>query len=186
MIKQYQVVDQTNSGNIILKKLLNGDTLHQFFFDIDLSNFTKIEEGQFKYCNIKNVILHENIFLNSNCFAYNYAIEELYLPVVNFYDNGAAFFKSCINLKKVEIASGNTAIPWSCFEYCTNLKEVIIPNTITKINYSAFIGCKSLTEIIFQGTIEQWNAIEKYNYWNDYVPATYVQCTDGQVTLQEV
>jgi hypothetical protein len=40
-----------------------------------------------------------------------------------------------------------------------------------------------LAEINFVGTTEQWGAITLGNRWNNYVPATYVQCSDGQVAL---
>jgi hypothetical protein len=65
--------------------------------------------------------------------------------------------------------------------------SVIIPNSVTSIGRCAFSGCTSLINIAFEGTVEQWNAIEKYLDthfdWNFGVPATYVQCSDGQVAL---
>jgi hypothetical protein len=54
---------------------------------------------------------------------------------------------------------------------------------VTSIENWAFSGCSGLTSITFDGTIEQWNNINKGDGWNKNVPATYVQCTDGQVTL---
>jgi hypothetical protein len=46
-----------------------------------------------------------------------------------------------------------------------------------------FNGCSDLNSITYEGTQEQWNTITKGSDWNYSAPATYVQCTDGQVTL---
>jgi hypothetical protein len=48
----------------------------------------------------------------------------------------------------------------------------------------AFLLCKSLENINFNGTIAQWNAIEKGEDWDTAVKATYVQCSNGQVSLE--
>jgi hypothetical protein len=47
----------------------------------------------------------------------------------------------------------------------------------------AFASCWDLTSIIFEGTKEEWNSITKESTWKNNVPATYVQCSDGQVAL---
>jgi hypothetical protein len=46
-----------------------------------------------------------------------------------------------------------------------------------------FFTCSSLASINYEGTMEQWRAIKKGSNCFYDVPATYVQCTDGQVTL---
>jgi hypothetical protein len=51
------------------------------------------------------------------------------------------------------------------------------------IDKSAFIRCRGLTSISFGGTIAEWNSITKRSYWNSYVPATEVVCSDGTVAL---
>ena len=51
------------------------------------------------------------------------------------------------------------------------------------LKLKAFEYCEALTTIKFEGTIEQWNAITKGTNWKYGVPATYVQCSDGIVTL---
>ena len=73
--------------------------------------------------------------------------------------------------------------PAGAFNSCEELTTITIPNSVTNIGTQAFIFCSSLTSITFYGTIEEWNNITKGSGWNDYVPATYVQCTDGQVEL---
>ena len=54
---------------------------------------------------------------------------------------------------------------------------------VTSIGNYAFRDCSGLTSITYEGTQAQWNAITKGYRWNLNVPATYIQCTDGQVTL---
>lgn len=69
------------------------------------------------------------------------------------------------------------------FAGCSNLTSITIPSSVTTIDDRAFSSCSTLNSITFEGTIQQWNAISKGRSWNYNVPATYVQCSDGQVTL---
>lgn len=71
----------------------------------------------------------------------------------------------------------------NAFAKCPSLASVDISINVTSIDDGAFYGCTSLATIAFNGTIAQWNAITKGTNWNRYVPATYVQCSDGQVAL---
>jgi len=76
-----------------------------------------------------------------------------------------------------------TSIGGYAFEDCFSLTSVTIPDSVTIIGDYAFRDCSKLTSITFEGTIEQWNSITKGENWNTNAPATYVQCTDGQVAL---
>ena len=76
-----------------------------------------------------------------------------------------------------------TSIGESAFMDYVSYTSITIPNSVTSIGDRAFAGCSSLTSITFGGTMEEWNSVTKGSKWNDKVPATYVQCTDGQVTL---
>jgi hypothetical protein len=70
------------------------------------------------------------------------------------------------------------------FYNCNKLESITFPATIKKIGANAFRGCVALTSIIFEGTIAQWNVLPKDGDWGENgVPATYVQCSDGQVAL---
>lgn len=99
-------------------------------------------------------------------------------------------FKACIRLANVNIGNNVIAIDNEAFNSCHALTSIVIPASVTYLGLRAFGGCNSLTDIIFEGTVEQWNLIEKYTggnisgKWNSGVPATYVQCSDGQVALQ--
>jgi hypothetical protein len=66
---------------------------------------------------------------------------------------------------------------------CSSLTSITIPNSVTSIGSSAFNGCSGLNSITYEGTQEQWNVVSKGTNWKYKVPATYVQCTDGKVTL---
>ena len=71
----------------------------------------------------------------------------------------------------------------NAFQRCTSLTSITIPDSVTSIASEAFYDCTSLTNISFSGTIAQWNVITKGHYWNRNVPATYVQCSNGRVTI---
>ena len=86
-------------------------------------------------------------------------------------------------ITSVVIPDSVTDIWEDAFVDCYGLTSVTLGNGVTNIEYSAFLDCCALQNIIFNGTIAEWNAIEKGNWWNEGVPAPYVQCTDGQVQL---
>ena len=95
----------------------------------------------------------------------------------------AAAFAGCRSLKAITIPNSVTSIGGSAFGSCYSIYTIDIPNSVISIGDWAFDDCFSLTSIWFQGTIAQWNSIPKGSSWNRNVPATYVQCTDGQVAL---
>ena len=92
-------------------------------------------------------------------------------------------FRGCTSLVNITIPDNVTSIGGSAFEECTSLTSVVIPDGVTSIDAYAFAFCTNLKSITFAGTTTQWNAIEKDSDWNYNVPATYVQCSDGQVSL---
>lgn len=94
--------------------------------------------------------------------------------VSNTYENGKGIIKFDNNVTRI----GDYAI-----RERYSLTSITIPNSITRLGVQAFSDCSVLTSITFEGTIEEWNNINKGSYWNYNVPATYVQCSDGQVTL---
>ena len=104
------------------------------------------------------------------------------------YDGGkeySIYEYACYNDKitSVIMPDSVTSIGSCAFYKCTSLTSIEIPNSVTSIGKGAFYNCTSLTNISFNGTIMQWKAISKGAEWKDSVPATYVQCTDGQVAL---
>jgi len=81
------------------------------------------------------------------------------------------------------IPEGITNIGQDAFYKCSSIVAVTIPNSVLSIGEIAFRYCASLNTMVFEGTVEQWNGITKGDLWNDCVPATYVQCSDGTVSL---
>ena len=96
---------------------------------------------------------------------------------------GSSAFSGCTNLTIVTIGNGVTSIGEQAFSLCFSLTSITIPNSITSIGDSVFWRCTNLTNIYFAGTMAQWNAITLGDDWNYDVPATYVQCSDGQLSL---
>ena len=94
------------------------------------------------------------------------------------------------NINTLILGCQNTIIPNSvtsigknAFSNYLGLTSVTIPNSVTSIGNYVFFGCSGLNSITYEGTKAQWNGIAKGVDWKSGVPATYVQCTDGQVTL---
>ena len=77
-----------------------------------------------------------------------------------------------------------TSIGDRAFLGSESLTSVEIPDSVTSIADYAFYECTSLASITFAGTVEQWNSIEKGEWWNQEVPASEVVCSDGTVPLK--
>lgn len=77
-----------------------------------------------------------------------------------------AFFV-CKNLTSVTISNSVTTIAYCTFFGCSSLSSITIPDSVTKIENSAFYNCYNLTDVYYSGTIEQWNNINKANYYNN-------------------
>ena len=90
----------------------------------------------------------------------------------------------CSSLESITIPDSVTSISEYAIYNCTSLTNVTIGNSVTNIGKYAFGFCSSLTSITFNGTKAEWSSISKQSNWNYNVPATYVQCTDGQVIIQ--
>lgn len=93
---------------------------------------------------------------------------------------------------------GNEAPPIVSFEFeegsvCESIGErlfvspplssITLPRSLTNIDSYALSSCHNLTSINFEGTMAQWSAINKGEDWYTEYKVTYVQCSDGQVTL---
>lgn len=77
-----------------------------------------------------------------------------------------------------------THINFGCIYEGNKLYSISIPSSTLKIEQNSVVLLPSLGNIEFRGTIEQWNNIDKEENWIVECPlATYVQCSDGQVTL---
>ena len=92
-------------------------------------------------------------------------------------------FSRCKSLTTIDLPDSVTSIGWCAFSECPSLTSIVIPDSVTSIGYYVFDGCSSLASITFEGTMEEWNIVNTDSSWNSSVPATYVQCSDGQVAI---
>lgn len=128
---------------------------------------------------------------------------------LQFIGNGA--FEDCINLASLTLPKPNGHLEIGGYAFAnTALSEIYIPSPLNETDkvdvrnrafsdcknlcrvtigervslYEAvFADCVNLTTIIYEGTTARWSAFLKSNDWNYGCPATYVQCSDGQVAL---
>lgn len=91
--------------------------------------------------------------------------------------------KSSIEVKTGFYDKPTTTLLMGAVMQHANLTTIILPDSITSLAIQSIYKNPLLTSIIFKGTMAQWNAISKGPDWNRYVPATYVQCSDGQVAI---
>lgn len=100
-----------------------------------------------------------------------------------FVDYSIGTFGGNPNITNFAIRKGITTIGKNAFCGCESLISIIFPTSITTICEYVFWGCNSLESIIYEGSVEEWNKIQLSGDWNLYIPATYVQCSDGTVEL---
>ena len=96
---------------------------------------------------------------------------------------GSLSFNDCYYLQSIVIGNNVTSIGSGAFTDCEGLTSIEIPNSVTYIGNSAFVRCSSLTTITFNGTKTEWDAVTKGTDWKFNVPATVVNCTDGNVAI---
>ena len=96
---------------------------------------------------------------------------------------GYKAFDGCSALTSIVIPDSVTTIDGYAFGLCYSLSSVTIGNSVTSIGNNAFDSCENLTSITYRGTVSQWSAISLGSFWDAGVPATYVQCFDGQVNI---
>ena len=148
------------------------------------NSVTSIGNYAFYYCtSLTSVIIPNSIIsIGNSAFASCSSLTSVTIPN-SVTSIGSSAFNYCTSLTSVTIPNSVTSIEMSTFEYCSSLTSVTIGNSVTHITDWTFRGCSSLTSITFEGTMEEWNSITKGSGWNYNVPATYIQCTDGQVAL---
>ena len=149
------------------------------------NSVTSIGNCAFANCNsLVNITIPDSVTnIGNHAFDYCTSLSNITIPDSVTSINDYAF-ADCRSLVNITIPDSVKSIGTYAFLRCESLTSVTISNSVTNIGSSAFYDCESLTNFTFEGTIAQWNAITFDSHWNDNVPATYVQCTDGQVPLK--
>ncbi len=149
-------------------------------YEVQVIDKTKAEYGAIK-TGINGI---DTVKISDFACNVNEYIESIIIPrsVVSI---GVSAFIQCASLASITFVEGSqlSIIGNGAFKDCSSLVSITIPSSVERIDGVAFAGCILLTHIAFNGTIAQWNAIEKGHYWNDGIPATHVQCSDGTVAL---
>ena len=190
----YLVGYKGNETEIILPDNYNGEKYeinkYAFYECTSLTSVTipdsvtSIDEWAFYNCtSLASVTIGDSVTSIGDYAFYNCrSLESITIPdSVTSIGNYA--FQNCTSLTSITIPDSVTSIGNDAFYNCRSLESITIPDSVTSIGARAFYGCTSLTSITFNGTIAQWNNITKGDSWNKNVPATYVQCSDGQVAL---
>lgn len=168
---------------------------------------TTIEDRAFEGCtSLTNIEIPNSIsYIGEGVFAGCSNLTSIEIPNSVTYIGGGAFnncsnltsiklpnqitaiygftFSKCNRLTSLEIPDGVTIIEQQAIERCDNLRSLSIPDSVITIEAYALGRCTNLTNLNYAGTMEQWQALSKAKLWNYQVPATYVQCSDGQVAL---
>ncbi|MBQ8658987.1 MAG: leucine-rich repeat protein [Clostridia bacterium] len=148
------------------------------------SYITEINQYAFKYCSSLTSITIPNGVTSIGKEAFYYCANLTSITIPNSVTSiGDYAFNDCSNLTSATIGNGVTSIGSCAFIRCSSLTSVTIGSGVTSIGGWAFERCSSLRSITFTGTVEEWNKIEKDTFWNSFVPATKVVCTDGEVAL---
>ena len=91
-------------------------------------------------------------------------------------------FEGCKALVSVTLHDGIVSIGNRAFYDNVKLRSIVLPKSIGSIGEEAFYGCEILADITFLGTSEQWkNNVQKGVYWDRYVPAIFIECSDKEV-----
>ena len=106
------------------------------------------------YDEIKRIVIENGITnIPHSAFSGFWGLTEVVIPESVVSIAGDAF-RSCKNLKSIDLHDGIQELGSSCFEG-SGLTEVTIPKGVTLIPFAAFRGCRSLTEINFHNAITQ-------------------------------
>lgn len=146
---------------------------------------TSIGDIAFSFCdNLTSITIPESVTsIGGSAFQNCPSLTSITIPdSVENISNGT--FSGCQSLTGVTIGNSVKSIGENAFEHCyENLTSITIPDSVESIGKYAFLNCSSLESVIFDGTTAEWNSIEKGDGWCEHVPATYVQCSDGTVSL---
>ncbi|MCM1058238.1 MAG: leucine-rich repeat domain-containing protein [Firmicutes bacterium] len=131
--------------------------------------------------------------IGNGAFAFCESLISVDLSKTQITSIGTETFRECTSLTSIDLPDSLESIESYTFSTCKALTRIDLPDTVTSIGSYAFEDCESLTSINYAGTMEEWNAIDKKEYWNqngdiehhdeESVVKTII-CSDGVITLE--
>ena len=149
----YRLVEVINNSNIVLTK---GDTSWGYI----AYNAIEINKNVSSKINIKN---DKIVTFNGDKGVY----------VVDYIGSSS----------DVHLALTSQKINQYAFLNNHTISSISISVNVDSIGKWAFKNCTNLASIHYYGTVIEWNQIPKGEDWCSNVGATYVSCSDGNVTL---
>lgn len=159
------------------------------FTFINLDNVTYIADRAFLNCDSLGESKELNVdnvsFVGEDAFAStSFSYGTLIFRAPNVEISEAAFWYSSI--RAISFASETSlTIGMQAFFNCSSLTSLTFPVSIANLPRLIVKGASSLTNINYAGTMEQYNALSKYETWASGCAATYIHCSDGNVTLKK-
>ncbi|MBO5779419.1 MAG: leucine-rich repeat protein [Clostridia bacterium] len=96
---------------------------------------------------------------------------------------GDMTFFVCSSLTDITIPGSVTCIGDGAFTNCSALTAITLPDSITRIGGWAFTGCFALSTIRYEGTMKMWKRIRREYACLADVPAQFVECIDGKISI---
>ena len=127
----------------------------------------RIGECAFYGTNISELHLSGNIeAIDSGAFESNASLENVYING-DIAETGINVFRGCTELTHIELGKNLAEIGEGMFEGCTKLEKIMIVDSVKSIGSYAFKDCVSLKYIYYEGTYDEWESIEKGEFWNE-------------------
>ena len=152
----------------------NCSALTDVYYQGDLKGWLEIDFVNFYARDLQYYA--DNLYINGELLQGELVIPDSVTSIGDY-----AFYE-CSGLTSIVIPDSVTSIGHKAFSGCSGLTSVVIPDSVTSIDGLAFQYCSGLTTINFQGTMAQWQAIDKWNSWDDDTGEFTVICTDGTIS----
>ena len=115
--------------------------------------------------------------------AINGYVEDMFV----YYDDTKTQLEACSSEANgdIVIPDGVDVINDRAFSYCMDVSTIYIPHSLEILGDDVFEGCSGINEFTYNGNIDEWNEVEKYEYWFLKSSIEYVKCNDGDIYLYE-